>query len=190
MTQEIEIEFKTLLSKNDFLKLKEQLPFPEQPIKQTNYYFDTKEMALKQLPAALRIREKDYHYKLTLKQPLEEGILETHDTLSKAEKNQWISGHPIIKENTGAIFSKAEINVADLICYGTLSTDRYLFNKDGMEIVLDHSHYLGCEDFELELEAPSYDKGEKAFLQILEAYQIHQQEPISKIARFFQQLNK
>ncbi len=59
MTQEIEIEFKNLLTKSEFLKLSEALCMKEHDFKQqVNHYFDTKDFSLKQKKSALRIREK------------------------------------------------------------------------------------------------------------------------------------
>ncbi len=49
MTQEIEIEFKNLLTKSEFLKLGEALCMKEHDFKQqVNHYFDTKDFSLKQ----------------------------------------------------------------------------------------------------------------------------------------------
>ncbi len=49
MTQEIEIEFKNLLTKSEFLKLSEALCMKKHDFKQqVNHYFDTKDFSLKQ----------------------------------------------------------------------------------------------------------------------------------------------
>src|SRR5690625_2716737 len=101
MAEEIEIEFKTLINEEDFERLRTKLPFFEKPIIQTNYYFDTIDYSLKRQPCALRIREKENNYTLTLKQPHQDGILETHDKLTKKEFTQWIHGQPVCKPYTG-----------------------------------------------------------------------------------------
>ncbi len=83
MTQEIEIEFKNLLTKSEFLKLSEALCMKEHDFKQqVNHYFDTKDFSLKQKKSALRIREKDGAFVLTLKEPAAVGLLETHQELA------------------------------------------------------------------------------------------------------------
>lgn len=49
MTQEIEIEFKNLLTKSEFQKLSEALGMKKHDFKrQINHYFDTKDFSLKQ----------------------------------------------------------------------------------------------------------------------------------------------
>src|SRR5699024_4868279 len=97
MGQEIEIEFKTLIDEHTFYKLLETLPFPNKPVVQINNYFDTKHMSLKKHKSALRIREKDDPYTLTLKQPQTRSVLDPHDLLTYQEYVSWIKGHPIAK---------------------------------------------------------------------------------------------
>ena len=188
MAQEIEIEFKTILNEKDFNKLLHAMPFPAQPIEQVNHYFDTMEMALKQHRSALRIREKAETATLTLKQPQEEGILETHDKLTPEECDRWLKGSPVNKEHNAGPLQQMNVNVDDLIHYGSLTTRRYAFKDDGLVYVLDESNYLGRHDFELELEANNYKAGAKAFDALLGQYGIKKQPPVTKIERFFEAL--
>ncbi|WP_212685903.1 CYTH domain-containing protein, partial [Salmonella enterica] len=83
MAQEIEIEFKNLLTEEEYLKLLSNLPFPKYSQTQTNYYFETEDFSLKAHGSALRIREKNGNYTLTLKETHELGLLETHDALTE-----------------------------------------------------------------------------------------------------------
>src|SRR5699024_2293642 len=93
MSQEIEIEYKNLLTKQEFDYLLGHFPFPQNSQKQTNFYFETENFSLKENGAALRIREKDGHYRLTLKEPHPDGLLETHDPLTEAEAMNWLQGN-------------------------------------------------------------------------------------------------
>jgi len=188
MGQEIEIEFKTLIDEHTFYKLLETLPFPNKPVVQINHYFDTKHMSLKKHKSALRIREKDNSYTLTLKQPQTRSVLETHDLLTYQEYVSWIKGHPIAKPYNGELLNNMNIQHEDLVYYGFLKTKRYAFHQDELEFVLDESSYLNQHDFELELEAKSYDTGLAAFEKLLQQHDIIKQAPITKIARFFQAL--
>src|SRR5690625_3099304 len=94
MAQEIEIEYKVLLTKKEFEKIASSLPFSANSVTQVNHYFETNQFNFKKQQSALRIREKNNKYTLTLKQPHEEGILETHDQLTEEEYNHWINGNP------------------------------------------------------------------------------------------------
>src|SRR5699024_5559459 len=105
MGQEIEIEFKTLIDEHTFYKLLETLPFPIKPVVQTNHYVDTKHKTLKKHKSALRIREKDESYTLTLKQPQTRSELETHDLLTYQEYVSCIKGHPIAKPYNGELLN-------------------------------------------------------------------------------------
>src|SRR5699024_12592300 len=81
--QQIEIERKTMLTEAEFELLLKKLPFESAPIIQTNYYFETEDLALKRNRSALRIRQKNNSYTLTLKEPHEEGVLETNEPLTE-----------------------------------------------------------------------------------------------------------
>lgn len=185
MTQEIEIEFKNLLTKEEYTFLLNELPFPEQGKKQINYYFETESLDLKSRRSALRIREKDGTYYLTLKEPFKTGLLETHDILTKSEASQWISGNMISKPNTTSRFKHLNVDPLDLQYIGSLTTIRREYDNNGFIIVLDKSMYNGHTDYELEIEAPSYHEGEKYFLALLHKYQIKRKITPNKIERFF-----
>src|SRR5699024_8270211 len=101
MSQNIEIESKNILTSQEFQKLLNKLPFPKQGINQTNYYFDTGNMLLRKLSCALRIRKIGETYHLTLKEPHHNGILETHDQLTKNESLNCLNHNIMDKEHTG-----------------------------------------------------------------------------------------
>src|SRR5690625_4119666 len=101
MAQEIEIEYKMLLTKTEFERLLSSNPFPKAGEKQINYYFDTKHFSLQKKSCALRIREKNNIYQLTLKEPHTTGLLETHDTLSKKDALSWLNGNIIEQKHVG-----------------------------------------------------------------------------------------
>jgi|SRR5690625_3321611 len=186
MSQQIEIEYKTMLTKKEFIQLLNNLPFPRQPITQINHYFETEQFDLKRHRSALRIREKGQHYTLTLKQPHEKGILETNDSLTDEEANSWLRGKPIPQKNIMKQLHKIGIAEDKLRYYGSLKTERYTFEKDGIYYMLDKSFYNDKIDYELEIEAPSKNKGIKALYKLLREQHIEERTAITKIERFFQ----
>ncbi|MEI3607847.1 CYTH domain-containing protein [Pseudogracilibacillus sp. SE30717A] len=188
MAQEIEIEYKVLLSKEKYDELESKLPFPNHSITQINYYFETNNFQLKKHKSALRIREKNNKFTLTLKQPHENGILETHDPLSKDEFLSWINNKPIPKPSIGQQLQKLTINEYDLHYYGSLKTERKIFEQDDVLYMLDKSFYNGIIDYELEIEANSREVGYHAFRNLLEKFNIKVKRPITKIERFFNSL--
>jgi|SRR5699024_2263569 len=185
MSQEIEIEFKTMLTKEEFELLRNRLPFPEQPIVQINHYFETELFALKDYRSALRIREKNNHFTLTLKEPHHEGILETHDSLSEFDANQWLKGHPTTPNHVMSRLDALSINVTDLRYYGSLQTKRFTYQDGKIDYMLDESQYHDMIDYELEIEAPSKDEGLQALRTLLQEQTLKYREAQPKIARFF-----
>lgn len=185
MAQEIEIEFKSMLTEDEFLLLLEELPFPKTAIEQTNYYFETRDFALKKAQSALRIRKINNRFTLTLKEPHEKGILETHDALDAYEARSWIENHPIAKKHVHQQLQNLNVEEEELHYYGSLKTIRYSFDLNEISYMLDQSMYHGVIDYELEIEAPNDRAGEQAMRQVCEAYDITFKKAEPKIARFF-----
>lgn len=68
MSQEIEIEYKNLITIDEYNQLLTAYPFPQEGKKQINYYFETADRKLQHQGCALRIREKSDTYHITLKE--------------------------------------------------------------------------------------------------------------------------
>ena len=62
-----------------------------------NHYFETPDFSLK-AGSALRIRHKGETYTLTLKQPAEIGLLETHQVVTEDEAKMMMETNTIIQE--------------------------------------------------------------------------------------------
>lgn len=185
MKQEVEIEFKNLLTKSEYDRLNHSYPFPTQAVEQINHYFETPDFQLKKNGSALRIREKKDGFVLTLKEPHDEGLLETHDPLTKQEMESWLKNQPLAKENVYHQLETLGISFEDLKYYGSLKTFRKEVELDEILLVLDHSMYNNHEDYELELEASDKVSGERVFLEILEKHSIPVRKTPNKIERFF-----
>lgn len=187
MKQEIEIEFKNLLTESEFIKICQHFSINEQDFKvQVNHYFDTTDFTLKNHHSALRIREKNEKFVLTLKQPAHEGLLETHEVLTIEEAQSMISNQKIFEGSITNIIQKDfNIPVSELTFFGSLKTKRAEINyKDGI-LVLDHSSYLNKEDHELEYEVTDFSKGKENFHNLLEKLNIPLRKTDNKIKRFY-----
>ncbi|ARI78015.1 CYTH domain-containing protein [Halobacillus mangrovi] len=186
MSQEIEIEFKNLLTLEEYEQVYQYLPFKSvELIEQTNYYFESDDFKLREQGAALRIRKKNDQWMLTLKQPHEEGLLETHDSLTEEEANLWIQNKMVEKPHTKKQLRELDISVDELTYLGSLTTRRKELEFKETTVVIDHSLYYDEEDFELEVEAPSKQQGEEVFEEILSACDIPKRETDNKIRRFY-----
>ncbi|MBH0228802.1 CYTH domain-containing protein [Halobacillus yeomjeoni] len=186
MSQEIEIEYKNLLMMEEYDQIHSFLPFNSVELfEQTNYYFETADLKLREQGSALRIRKKNNRWTLTLKQPHEDGLLETHDTLTDEEANLWIQNKPMDKPHVSRQLQELGVDLGDLEFLGSLTTRRKELEYEGTTVVLDHSLYYDREDYELEVEAPSQSKGTEVFQKILKECNIPQRKTDNKIKRFY-----
>lgn len=190
--QHIEIEFKNLLTKEEYERLLAHFSVtPAQIIPQANHYFETAEGHLKQAMSGLRIRQIGDYYECTLKEKSSaHGHLETTVEITKEQADTILAtGHfpfPEISTRLEAI----GVPLDALNLFGSLQTNRAeLPYEDGL-LVLDHSKYLQREDYEVEYEASDENMGAISFQQLLMTHQIPQRHTDKKIARFMNALKE
>lgn len=187
MTQEVEIEFKNLVTKADFYKLINIFKVDSSEFKsQRNYYFDTADFQLKAHNCALRIREKHGVYTLTLKQPNKIGLLETHQTIDRNEAQKAFQGGPLPKGTVANQLSTSFlIDITPCRFLGSLTTQRAERSHYGGTLVFDHSVYLNAEDYEIEYEVTDERQGKSEFQRLFSEYNIPIIHTDNKIKRFF-----
>lgn len=188
MVQEIEIEFKNLLTEEEFFMLLKFFHLKDTDFfEQENHYFDTKQFALKEHHSNLRIRHKDGKYILTLKEPAPVGILETHEELTEIEARKFIEQGEIHEGQVIKRVKNMGINIKEIAYFGSLSTRRAEKKVEDSLIVLDHSRYLNKEDYEIEFEVINEITGRETFLQLLQKLNIPIRETKNKVRRFYEE---
>jgi uncharacterized protein YjbK len=188
MSQNIEIEFKNILTKEEFNQLKSHFQVKSSDfIKQENHYFDTLDFALKEKGCALRIREKKGRFEMTLKQPHPEGLLETNQILSDEQANVLLNGGQIMDGIVKAQITTLNVNTDDIQYFGSLITDRVEFPYLEGLLVLDFSSYLNVQDYEVEYEVSNRDIGESTFLNLLSKLNIPIRKSKNKVRRFYEE---
>ncbi|RHW43231.1 CYTH domain-containing protein [Neobacillus notoginsengisoli] len=186
MNQNIEIEFKNLLEKDEFeLVAKEFGIAPGAFRRQVNHYFDTPAFSLKELGAALRIREKSGKYILTLKQPHDVGLLETDQIISAKEAEKALRQGLLPEGGVASQVRKMGVHFHELAFFGSLATTRAEVSYENGLLVLDHSTYLDTEDYELEYEVEDYHIGKQLFESLLGRLGIPIRKTPNKIQRFY-----
>ena len=122
MSEEIEIEFKNLLTEKEYQTLLYSFNATENELfTQINSYFDTPDWDLKESHAGLRIRLLPNSAELTLKTPFENHLLETTDSLSLMEAEKLISDGKIKADGAvGAKLKSLNISPERLRLLGTL----------------------------------------------------------------------
>ncbi|PAD24921.1 CYTH domain-containing protein [Niallia circulans] len=189
--QNIEIEFKNMLTKEEYELLLTHFQVGKEDLfEQENHYFDTSDFALKANHSALRIRKKKAEYELTLKQPHPDGLLETNKTLSKAESDDIFSTGKINDEQISSLLRNMNIDPASIIYFGSLRTIRAEKQIGNGLLVLDHSFYLKKEDYELEYEVSNREEGKIYFQELLATLKIPVRKTKNKVRRFYEEKYK
>jgi uncharacterized protein YjbK len=186
VSKEIEIEFKSMLTQNDYEKLLHYYNVTnKQFVIQTNLYFDTADFQLKQRGMGLRIRYFSDTAEATLKIPQTVGLLEVTDRLSLDEVEQAINKDQFTPQATEILGQLRTFNISlsDLHLIGKLITKRAEFTIPEGKLALDESWYSDYHDFELELEVPDYNFNEGDFKQLLNKFELPYRKTKNKIAR-------
>lgn len=189
MTENVEIEYKNIISSVEYFQLFEALHFESsQTLKQENIYFDTVDGKLKQHHIGLRVRITDHYVHLTMKRPIvDHQKLETTEKLSQDEGQEIkLTGQITRAGAVGEFLKSIDIELADLIIIGQFQTIRHQIKKDGHTLVLDHCYFSHFEDYELEIETDNPDEGFQFFSDILQKFQIPRRPVKQKIVRMSQ----
>ncbi|MGY3778913.1 CYTH domain-containing protein [Isobaculum melis] len=187
MSEQLEIEFKNLLTEPEYKKLIDHFQLqPADFFSQENFYFDTSENTLKQLGAALRIRCFSQTAEATLKTPHENGLLEITDSLTLAEAHQLLAakqltGLPHISEKLATF----KLTLQDFQRLGSLKTTRAEKRIAQGLLVFDQSDYNHITDYELEFEVANFEQGQAFFAHFLAEHHIPIRKTPNKVARMF-----
>ena len=188
MSQNIEIEFKNMLTKEEFNQFKSHFQVKVSDfVKQENHYFDTLDFSLKERGCALRIREKKGRFEMTLKQPHPDGLLETNQILSDEQARDLLNGGQIMDGIIKTQILTMNVNTDEIQYFGSLITDRVEFPYLEGLLVLDFSSYLNVQDYEVEYEVSNRDSGESTFLNLLSELNIPIRTSKNKVKRFYEE---
>lgn len=179
MNTNIEIEFKTPLSKEQYLSLIEQFQLENNIFKQTNFYFDTDDLFFRNNKIVLRIRKKGSHFfKVTMKSHSDQGAYEQHVLLDEDQAQDMIqNGFDV---NAFFDYEKKVAIIGQLDNY-RVSTPY----KEG-ELFFDKIVFYGKTEYEVEYEVDQYDVGLTCFKAFLKSHHIEQKLPTRKSERVYQ----
>lgn len=193
MNQELEIEFKNMLTEAEYQMIFtnefSNIPQTKHMTIQTNYYFDTLNKVLKEQDSALRVRVTDSYQELTLKSPSQGFLLETNLPLSDNELSEIINSKKIILSSFFPIKSTFPTlsNITEntiFYLFNAFETKRFEKQVGKHLIVLDQTTFQnGIIDYELEVESVDAVIGRKFFESFLQKYSIPTRSALPKIAR-------
>ena len=187
LEQNLEIEFKNLLTKSEYDTLLQTVfsDGNQKKIVQTNYYFDTKDHQLKNQHSALRIRRTHSFNELTLKVPSQGHLLETNLSLRDNVCSEILKAKQL---KLSTIYADIEIdsisNDSVFYLFNQFETVRFEQTRGDHLLVLDQTTFQnGIVDYELEVESQSPEAGLDFFNSFLEKHAIKKQKALPKIAR-------
>ena len=187
MNQNLEIEFKNMLTEADYTKIFESefAADDQQKITQSNYYFDTTDRLLKQQKSALRIRKTPSFNELTLKVPSQGFLLETNIFLSDNDCSALLDAKQFkLSDITSDILIEDLKPDSEFYLFNQFETIRHEKEVNGQLLVLDQTIFQnGVVDYELEVESQSPEAGLDFFNSFLEKHAIKKQKALPKIAR-------
>jgi len=177
--------FKTLLTKNEYNKLKKE--FIDKPSNlQINYYFDTPRFTLKASDIGLRIRKRD-KYEITLKRKKGYALTEIEEEISEEDFHNFMDQGIIPNEEINNELSEI-IKNQKLVCYMSLSTFRITFPYENGKLSIDLCEYVNTTDYELEYEVSSYEEGKRNFIEFVKSHGIVYKKSQPKIKRAYDAL--
>lgn len=182
----LEIEYKTLLDKEEYQSL---LPLfaDTELVVQTNHYIDTPDQLMRKEKMALRVRTFTDQAELTLKVPEAVGHFEYNQNLSPEETQAILQHQQFPDGEIKNLLISKEIPVEQLAVWGSLTTERFEKETDAGLVALDRSLYLDTEDYELEIEVETAEQEEK-FHQFMTDHGIVYKAAKNKIARLAERL--
>lgn len=180
MKTSIEIEYKTLITKEKYEELIKSFNLEDNIFHQINFYFDSDNFYLRNNQMALRIRHKGDIYKLTLKRPHEDGCLYEDSILLTKDK-------ALDMINNGFVPSAFGLNIK-VTLKGTLETNRVSTPYEDGKLFFDQSIYCDSIDYEVEYEASDLKQGLKTFKNFLKDHNVPYQVGKHKIDRVYEKL--
>lgn len=186
MNESIEIEYKTMLTQQEYLQLMTHYQLSSSHlVTQTNLYFDTSDYQLKEKNMGLRIRYFDSDAEATLKIPRQVGLLEVTDRikLSEVKKALETNQFPESAQQITSVLNKEGISKDNLNLIGRLVTKRAELNISEGKLALDENWYRDQHDFELELEVQGSGRNKTDFFALLKQFNIPYRPAKNKIVR-------
>jgi uncharacterized protein YjbK len=173
MKENLEIELKCLLNKDQFDCLLGKMSFSNPKI-QVNTYYDTLDGDLQKRHWMCRIREVMNQYEFTLKTPGDGGLNEFECPLEK---------HDILDPIIVDLFAQSDIH-PPFKSLGTTTTHRSKYMDEYGEWCLDFNEFNGFSDYEVEYELFEYHaSAQQRFTEVLKSCGVDYQQAKTKFER-------
>ena len=182
--REIEIEFKNLLTKDQYTSLFEKYDLKNsEEIINKNFYYDDADESFKKIGAALRIRYTNKKTEMTLKVKGETQNVEINVPLDERYPKE-PTVLPILPNEIIAELERMNVKIKTPMLIQKIETLRHEITLEEGLLVLDDTTFINdVVDYELEFETKDYETGLIAFEKLLEKNNIDKNPAKPKIAR-------
>lgn len=169
-----EIEFKSMLTKEEYERIVATFPFTT--YHQKNEYLDTLDNQFSKQKKGCRIRTKDGTFELTIKTPLTQDETEERNwSLTEEQYQQFQKTRDL--SYIDSLFSQP------LITIGTVETTRSETSYKSGVLMVDHSIYEYHEDYEVEFEVTDSKQGKADFEHFLNEFELPYRPAEKKLVR-------
>ena len=183
--REIEIEFKNLLTENQYDALYEKYDLSNsEEIINKNFYYDDADESFKNIAAALRIRYTNKKTEMTLKIKGETQNVEINVPLDERYPKE-PTVLPILPNEIISELERMNVKIKTPMLIQKIETLRHEVTLEEGLLVLDKTTFINdIVDYELEFETKDYETGLAAFEKLLEEENNIDKNPAKpKIAR-------
>lgn len=182
--REIEIEFKNLLTENQYDALYEKYDLSNtEEIINKNFYYDDTDESFKKIGAALRIRYTNKKTEITLKIKGDTQNVEINVPLDERYPKE-PTVLPILPNEIIAELERMNVKIKTPMLIQKIETLRHEVTLENGLLVLDKTTFINdIVDHELEFETKDYETGLAAFEKLLEENNIDKNPAKPKIAR-------
>ncbi len=178
LRENTEIEYKCLVSENEYLRLLKYYEKRFEEIKQVNIYYTDLLQNLSNQEAILRQRLYDTTSVLGFKIKVADKLLEYESAGATLDNPEFLE-----------ILAKYDIR-PPFIKIGELLTVRRLIDFENAELCLDENHYNDIVDYEIEYELKNQNADLSTFITLLKKVNIpYQANPLSKYQRLLSSQN-
>ena len=203
--QIVERESKSMLTPEEYRLLMDHFKKTgDDSVPQSNYFYDTEDLALDRNDVTLRVRARKGEYELTVKQkpkpqkltfmqflglskkPEKEGRLETNHRPFTPEQREVFFKQGLVPDGNVKNMLASLNLLAPYHFHGDLTTMRTEFMYHGCKLALDFSKYLDVEDYEIEMEQSDLEVDQsQALMNLLATMSIPYRKAIGKRKRFY-----
>lgn len=169
-----EIEFKSMLTKEEYTRIRDAFPFTT--YRQKNEYLDTADHLFSKQKKGCRIRTKEGNFELTIKTPITQDETEERNwSLTNEQYHQFQQTRDL--SYIDPLFSQP------LQSIGFVETIRSEAPYKSGVLMVDHSIYEYHEDYEVEFEVTDSKQGREEFENFLNEFELPYRAAEKKLVR-------